>query len=128
MSGKIQNYQKEIPNLDLKFKILPSKAENVLDIIPHGILKELDVVKDAGVFGDVVGDFSVKGKSPKLEMSGDINASNVHAVRAFKKTHTGKLMLLRLAFTPSNVALPKDPHWQNRRAFCRYKIRNQCRS
>ena len=50
MSGKIQNYQKEIPNLDLKFKILPSKAENVLDIIPHGILKELDVVKDAGVY------------------------------------------------------------------------------
>lgn len=110
MSGKIQNYQKEIPNLDLKFKILPSKAENVLDIIPHGILKELDVVKDAGVFGDVVGDFSVKGKSPKIEMSGDINASNVHAVRAFKKTHTGKIDM-HFVDTKSEINVEVDtPH------------------
>lgn len=91
MCGKIQNYQKEIPNLDLQFIISPSKAENVLDIIPHGILKELDVVKEAGVFGDVIGQVSVKGKFPKLEMYGDINASNVHAVREFRNTHVGKI-------------------------------------
>lgn len=91
MRGKIQNYQKEIPYIDLNFVIPKTKAENVIDIIPHGILKELDVVKENGVFGNVVGEFSVKGKFPKLELSGAINASDVHAVRGFEKTHVGKI-------------------------------------
>lgn len=91
MRGKIQNYQKEIPNLDLDFIISPTKAEKVVDIIPHGILKELDIVKESGVFGDVIGQFSVKGKFPKLELNGAVHASDVHAIRGFEKTHTGKI-------------------------------------
>ncbi len=91
MKGKIQNYQKDIPTLDLDFIIPKTKAENVINVIPHGILKELDVVKENGVFGDVAGQVSVKGKFPKLELSGAVNATNVHAIRGFEKTHVGKI-------------------------------------
>ena len=110
MKGKIQNYQKEIPSLDLNFIISPSKAENVLDAIPYGLLKELDIVKECGVSGDVAGQVSVRGKFPKLQMFGDINASNVHATRAFKDTHTGKIDV-RFHDTKSEIFVEVDtPH------------------
>lgn len=91
VNGKIQNYKKTNPNLSLKITILPTDAEKAVDFIPHGILKELDIVKECGVSGDVKGNFSVKGKFPKFEMQGNINATNVQATRNFKDTHTGKI-------------------------------------
>ncbi len=110
MKGKILNYRKEIPNLDLSFVISPTKAENVVDIIPYGLLKELDIVKECGVFGDVIGQFSVKGKFPKLELDGAIQASDVHAVRGFEKTHTGKINVV-FSGSKSDITVEVDtPH------------------
>ncbi len=91
VNGQIQNYQKENPNLNLQITILPTNAEKAIDLIPHGILKELDIVKECGVSGEVNGLFSIKGKFPRIEMQGDIKARNVKATRKFKNTHTGKI-------------------------------------
>lgn len=92
--GSIKNYLKENPKVNLSVLLEPSKAETILDLLPPGVLKEIDIVKEKGISGDISGALNIKGVIPYPETDGVINAENVHVIRGKEQTHTGRIKLI----------------------------------
>ncbi|MGN0015308.1 MAG: AsmA-like C-terminal region-containing protein [Candidatus Gastranaerophilaceae bacterium] len=89
--GVIEKYNKENPNLNISVIIPPSKAENIINILPYGICKEIDYIKKYGFYADVSGWLKIAGKLPEPKLYGNIEAYNAHALWNMKKNHNAEI-------------------------------------
>ena len=92
-AGKIINYTEKQPKLDIAANILSAKAESVVDMLPYGVCKEINLIKKYGIYGDVNGSLIIKGDIFEPDIYGKITALNVHALRNSENTHTGTIKL-----------------------------------
>lgn len=98
--GKVENYTSDKPYLDLALLLSPSKAVKILDLLPYGICQEINVVKKAGVSGDVSGALKIIGKIPEIRLFGNVEATNVVALRGKTNPHKG---IIKLYFKDEEV-------------------------
>ena len=85
--GLIKDYRTKKPQLDTIVQIQQSRAENIIKLLPSNLIKgreEIKKVKRYGVLGDLNGQIHVKGKLPEPNITGKIEANNVHIVKDSK--------------------------------------------
>ena len=92
--GVIDNYRKDNPDIKINFNINKSSVQNIVDILPFGICKEIDIVKKKGFFGNINGALKIQGKFPDLKFYGNMHMSNVHALRNIDISHNGYIDLI----------------------------------
>lgn len=98
--GKVENYTTDKPFLNLAILLSPSKAEKILDVLPYGICHEINIVKKAGIAGDVTGAVKIIGKIPEIRLFGNVEATNVVALRGKTEAHKG---IIKLSFKDEEV-------------------------
>lgn len=93
IKGSISDYfGKSMPSVDLKFIINKSSIDDIVKIIPAFKVEEFDAykLKKYGAQGDILANFSLKGRFPEPELHGAIFLSDVTIVKSAmtKKHHT----------------------------------------
>lgn len=104
-NGTIYNYQKKKPSLNLMFNLSPSSVSDIADLLPFGVCKEIDIVKEKGIFGKANGVIKIAGTYPHIQLYGKADITNVQATRKFKDTHNGNIKLL---FNDTTVYVTTD--------------------
>jgi len=97
VEGKIFNYfGKTMPTLDLNICINKSKVEDIIGMLPTFRIEELDVfkLKEYKLFGDVLANFSIKGRLPEPDVFGDIYINNVRLISPFFENIKGAVIKL----------------------------------
>lgn len=89
--GVIEKYNKENPYLDISVIIPPSKAENIINILPYGLCKEIDYIKKYGFYADVSGLLKISGKLTEPKLNGNIEAYHAHALWNMEKNHNAEI-------------------------------------
>lgn len=92
-AGKIQNYTKSTPVINLSFTLTPSSVKDIVDLLPFNLCKEINLVKKHGISGDLTGAINILGKIPKPKLYGNAEARNVHALRGRENSHIGEIFL-----------------------------------
>jgi len=94
VSGMIYDYMSDKPQLDLNADIANSRAEDIVNALPYGLCKEINLIKKYGISGDVRGTLKLKGDALEPEIFGNADGTNIHALRKMEDSHTGKINLL----------------------------------
>jgi len=94
ISGKIHDYKTNTIKLDIDSLIKNSRAEVIVNMLPYGLCKEINLVKKYGISGDVNGNLKIKGNALEPDIYGSAEATNVHALRNIEDSHTGKVGLV----------------------------------
>ena len=84
-SGKITKLNAKLPHLDLKVAVNNSKAENIIKLLPGepDLSPDIDIklLKQTGFWGDVSGNFDIKGKADFPDVYGNVLVSNAYMVK-----------------------------------------------
>lgn len=116
--GKIKHYKKKKPVFDVEAKIVDSRAENIVNLLPANLIpkrEEVRKVKKYKLFGDISAAIKVKGEIPEPNIIGTINAENIHLLNKNDNTHTGVVRLTfdkRVLYTDVLVKLVKNANEQ----------------
>ena len=103
-SGRISDYfGKTMPTLNLNVRINKSRVEDVIKILPAFKVEEIDVykLKLYKLYGEVLANFSIKGRLPEPEVFGDIYIDNVILVKPIPNTSKGAT--IKLSFIGKQV-------------------------
>lgn len=83
--GKVGKLSSQKPILDLSVLINKSRLEDFISLLPAQNSKNIDVnivaLKKYGYYSDVEGQLSIKGKSDKPQITGDILSTNGYIIR-----------------------------------------------
>ncbi len=93
VNGLITDYGKQKPFLNIQTEVSNSKVENLVNIIPYGICRELNLIKRYGISGDISGKLKLTGRASKPKIYGKIEAKKVHALRGIERTHSADINL-----------------------------------
>lgn len=99
LDGKISNYfGNSMPTLDLNIRIDKSKVEDFVDLMPAFKVEEIDVykLKKYKFYGDVLANFSIKGRLPEPDVTGDIYVNNGILTKPIPNTTQGATVKLKL--------------------------------
>lgn len=91
--GTIADYLKDKPRLNIAATLAPSKLASIIDLLPYGICKEINILKGCGMSADVSGAIKIVGKLPKPKVYGNAEAVNAHALRGIEKSHSAVIKL-----------------------------------
>ena len=85
------------PELNINAEVKDSRAENIAAILPPTLVPEymtIEKVKTYGVYGNIEGKANIKGKVPRPDITGYINADDVHVLdKSIHKLHKGTVHL-----------------------------------
>ena len=83
--------------LNINAEVKDSRAENIAAILPPTLVPEymtIEKVKTYGVYGNIEGKANIKGKVPRPDITGYINADDVHVLdKSIHKLHKGTVHL-----------------------------------
>lgn len=99
LDGKIYDYfGKTMPTLDLNIQINKSKVEDFINLMPAFKVEEIDVfkLKKYKFYGDILANFTVKGRLPEPDLNGDIFVNNGILIKPIPNTKTGATIKLEL--------------------------------
>ena len=105
LDGKLSNYfGKTMPTLDLNIRMDKSKIEDIINLLPAFKVEELDVysLKKYKFYGDVLANFSIKGRLPEPDINGDIYIDNGILIKPIPNTSKGATIKLNLAGKQAN--------------------------
>lgn len=97
--GKILDYfGNTMPSLDLNFRINSSKVEDFINLLPAFKVEEIDVykLKKYKFYGDILANFSIKGRMPEPDVVGDIFVNNGILTNPIPNTTQGATIKLKL--------------------------------
>ena len=95
LSGEIDKISSKKPKLDLNFKMLNVRSEDLLEILPyskkleHSIRIYPSVAKDCGFYSDVNVDLDIKNNMDFPDIYGYINIDNAYAIEPIPKAPKG---------------------------------------
>lgn len=112
--GLVEKYNKEKPFLNIAMLIAPSKAENIIDLLPFGLCKEINLIKKYGFSADVSGAFKIIGKLSHPGIYGNAEAQNAHALRGIENTHSA---LIKMRFEDTVVFTDVNLNTDNNQFF-----------
>lgn len=99
LKGKITNYlDKALTNVNLSIILDKSRIEDIISLMPPVICEEINIpkLKEYKFFGDIMGNFSIKGDCIEPDLNGNIFISNGILTNAIKNARgaTIKIALL----------------------------------
>lgn len=97
--GKISNYfGKSMPTLNLNFRINNSKLEDVINMLPPFNTEELNAykLKKYKAYGNILSNFSIKGRLPEPEIIGDLYLSDLVVLKPIPNTNKGASVKIKL--------------------------------
>ena len=98
--GKVFDYfGKSMPSLDMSIVLNKSNVEDIINLLPVFKLEEIDIykLKKYKFFGQVLANFSIKGRLPEPNLVGDIYINNGVLVKPISNTSMGATIKLKLA-------------------------------
>ncbi len=105
LNGKISNYLgKTMPTLDLNVRIDKSKVEDFIKLLPAFKVEEIDVyaLKKYKFYGDVLANFTIKGRLPEPDIWGDIYIDNGVLIKPIPNTSKGATIKLNISGRQTN--------------------------
>ena len=116
LSGDIDKITSKNQKLDLNFKMLNARSEDLLEILPYS--KKLEklikiypsVAKDCGFYSDVNVDLNIKNDLQTPDIYGYINLDNAYAIEPIKKAPKGAHIGIKFDkdFMNIDVNVPTD--------------------
>ncbi len=107
--GKVSKLNAKIPNLALKVSIHPSKIENILPLLPGEKDLSPDInlqlLKETGFWGDLMGNLEIKGKADKPDILGEVLVSNGYLL---KPIPNAKKATIKIKFIGQRLVLDVD--------------------
>lgn len=97
VSGKIFDYfGKSMPTVDLDISINKSRVEDFVSLLPVLKLEEIDTykLKKYKFYGDVLANFSIKGRLPEPDVVGDVYIDNGILTKPIPNAHKGATIKL----------------------------------
>ena len=104
ISGKVIDYfGKTMPTLSLKVRVDKSRVEDFISILPPLKFEEINLykLKKYKFYGDSLANFTVKGRLPEPEITGDIYVNNGILTKPIPNTVNGAT--IKLNMTGKNV-------------------------
>jgi len=99
MNGRISDYfGQSMPSVDFNILINKSRVEDIVNLLPAFKIEELNVykLKQYKLFGDAIGNITIKGRLPEPEVLGDIFINNVVLVKPIPNATRGGVVKLKL--------------------------------
>ena len=96
VNGSIFNYlDTPVTKMDLNVQLNQSKVEDIVNALPPIIVEEFNVykLKKYKFYGDVIGNFSVKGNTKEPEITGDIFIDNGILIEPIKNARGATIKL-----------------------------------
>lgn len=84
LDGKILDYfGKSKPSIDLNIRIDKSKVEDIVNLLPALKFEEIDIykLKKYKLYGNLLSNFSIKGRLPEPDVNGDIYINDVVLIK-----------------------------------------------
>ena len=111
INGKVKNYLgKTKMSLDLAVILNKSSIEDIVNLLPAFNIEEINTerLKNYKFYGDVIGNFTIKGRMPEPDISGDIYVDNGILIKPIPNTAKGATIKLRFNGKDVNfdVAVP----------------------
>ncbi len=99
IGGRISDYfGKVMPTLDLNIRLNKSRVEDIIKMLPAFKVEEIDVyqLKKHGFYGETLANFSIKGRLPEPNITGDIYINDGILIKPIPNTSKGATIKLNL--------------------------------
>ena len=99
LNGTLKDYiGKSAPKLDLNIRIDKSKVDEIVKMLPSLRLEEIDIykLKQYPFYGDVLANFSLKGRFSEPDVVGDIYIDNGVLIKPIPNANKGAIIKINL--------------------------------
>lgn len=105
-SGEISKLNSQIPDIDMNVKVVDSRAEDILAIIPDipNLSPDMDIIltKQAGFWGNAQGEMKIKGKADFPDVYGYVKITDAYMVHPIPNS---KKAVINLKFNGDTMDL-----------------------